>query len=52
MIHTKEAILIDDYAGNLREWEKEGGIPVRFSIKGNGKGYKTVKELKEILKMF
>ncbi len=52
MIHTKDAILIDDYTGNLREWEKEGGIPVRFSLKGNGKGYKVVKELKEIIKMF
>lgn len=52
MIHTKDAILVDDYTGNLREWEKEGGIPVRFSLKGNGKGYKTVKELKEIIKMF
>lgn len=52
MIHTKGAILVDDYAGNLREWEKEEGIPVRFSLKGNGKGYKVVKELKELIKMF
>lgn len=52
MIHTKDAILVDDYAGNLREWEKEEGIPVRFSLKGNGKGYKVVKELKELIAMF
>lgn len=52
MIHTKDAILIDDYAGNLRTWQAEGGIPVRFSLKGNGKGYKTLKELKEIINMF
>ncbi len=52
MIHTKGAILVDDYAGNLREWEKEEGIPVRFSLKGNGKGYKVVKELKELIEMF
>ena len=52
MIETKDAILIDDYAGNLRDWEKEWGIPVRFSLKGNGKGFKTVKELKEIIEMF
>ena len=43
MIETKDAILIDDYAGNLRDWEKEGGIPVRFSLKGNGKGFKKIK---------
>ena len=52
MIHTKDCILIDDYAGNLREWEKEGGIGVRFSPKGNGKGFKTVAELKQLLTLF
>ncbi len=52
MIHTKDAILIDDYAGNLRQWEAEGGIPIRFSLKGNGKGFKTLKELKEVIEMF
>lgn len=52
MIHTKDAILIDDYAANLRQWEAEGGIPIRFSLKGNGKGFKTLKELKEVIEMF
>lgn len=52
MVHTKGAILVDDYAGNLREWEKEQGIPVRFSLKGNGKGYKVITELKELINMF
>lgn len=52
MIETKSAILIDDYAENLREWEREGGIPVRFNRKGNGKGFKVIKELKEIIEMF
>ena len=26
MVHTEGAILVDDYAGNLREWEKENGV--------------------------
>ena len=52
MIHTKDAILVDDYAGNLREWAKEDGIPVRFSLKGNGKGFLVVKELKELIDLF
>lgn len=52
MIHTKDAILIDDYAGNLRAWEKEEGIGVRFNLKGNGKGFRTIKNLKEIIDMF
>ncbi len=52
MVHTEGAILVDDYAGNLREWEKEGGIPVRFSLKLNGKGYKVVDKLDELIEMF
>lgn len=52
MVHTEDAILVDDYAGNLREWEKEGGIPVRFSLKLNGKGYKVVDKLDKLIEMF
>lgn len=52
MIHTKDSILVDDYAGNLREWEKEGGIPVRFSTKRNGKGYMVIDRLDELIDMF
>lgn len=52
MIQTKGAILVDDYAGNLREWESEGGIPVRFSTKLNGKGYRVVDKLDQLLDMF
>ena len=52
MIHTKDAILVDDYAGNLREWEKEEGIPIRFNLKGNGKGFKVIKRLDELIDMF
>lgn len=52
MIHTKDSILIDDYAGNLREWKQEGGIGVRFNREGNGKGFLTIKDLKEIIDMF
>lgn len=52
MIHTKDAILVDDYAGNLRQWEKEGGIPVRFSQKRNGKGFKVISNLEELLNIF
>lgn len=52
MIHTKDSILIDDYAGNLREWEKAGGIGIRFNLKGNGKGFKVIKNLNEIINIF
>ena len=52
MIHTKDSILIDDYAGNLREWEKEGGIGIRFNLKGHDKGFKVIKNLTEVIDMF
>ena len=52
MIHTKDAILVDDYAGNLREWKEEEGISVRFNQKGNGKGFKVISKLDELIDMF
>lgn len=52
MVHTKDSILVDDYAGNLREWEKEGGIPVRFSPKLSSKGFKVIDNLEQLIEMF
>lgn len=49
MVHTKDAILIDDYAGNLEEWKKEGGIGIKFSTKLNGKGFVVIDKLDQIL---
>ena len=49
MVHTKNAILVDDFVGNLQEWESEGGIPVRFSRKLDGKGYKVIDHLDQLL---
>ena len=52
MVHTKDSILVDDYAGNLRSWEKEGGIPVRFSTKLNSKEFKVVDNLENLIDLF
>ena len=49
MVHTKGAILIDDYAGNLREWESAEGIGIRFSEKLNGKGFYVVNKLDQVI---
>lgn len=51
MVQTKGAILIDDYCENLKEWEKEGGIGVRFSTKLNGKGFRVIDKLDQIIDM-
>ena len=52
MVQTKGSILVDDYAGNLREWESENGIAVRFSRKLNGKGFLVVDRLDKVIDMF
>ena len=52
MVQTEGSILVDDYAGNLREWESEHGIAVRFSTKLNGKGYLVIDRLDQIIDMF
>ena len=49
MVHSEGSILIDDYAGNLREWEEAKGIGVRFSTKKNGKGFYAIDRLDQIL---
>lgn len=52
MIHCEGAILIDDYAGNLKEWQEAGGIPIRFSKEMESHGYMVVDRLDKILDLF
>jgi hypothetical protein len=49
MVHTKGNILIDDFAGNLTEWESEGGIGIKFSTELKGKGFTVIDRLDKIL---
>ena len=51
MVHAKDAILVDDYSGNLREWEEAGGIGIRFNLKLNSKGFKVIDRLDQLLEM-
>lgn len=51
MVHAEDAILVDDYSGNLREWEAAGGIGVRFSLKLNGKGFRVIDRLDQLLEI-
>lgn len=52
VIHSEGAILIDDYAGNLKEWEEKGGIGVRFSKEMESHGYRVLDKLDKIIDMF
>jgi len=49
MVDPRGAILIDDFADNLRKWQEAGGIAVRFSLKKNGKGFPVIDYLDQIL---
>lgn len=49
MVHVEDSILIDDYAGNLQEWQEKGGIAIRFSKKLHGKGFIVIDKLDKIL---
>ena len=51
MVHTENSILVDDYSGNLKEWESEGGISIKFSNKENKK-YQTINKLDQLLEIF
>ena len=53
MIDAKDAILIDDYSGNLNEWEQAGGIGIQFSTDlTKDKGFKVIDKLDAIIDMF
>lgn len=52
VVHSKDAILIDDYSGNLKEWEDNGGIAIRFNKELDSKGFKVINKLDEIINMF
>ncbi len=52
MIHTAGAILIDDYTGNLKEWQKELGVAVKFSKDLKESDFPVINDLSKIIEMF
>ncbi len=52
VVHSEGAILVDDYSGNLREWEENGGIAIRFSKELESLGYKVINKLDQLIDMF
>ena len=50
MCSTKDSILVDDFSGNLIEWEKAGGIGIQFSTNvKKEKGFPVIDRLDFIL---
>ena len=52
MTQTKGAILVDDYSGNLREWESKGGIGVKYTREYEECEFKNIISLEELLEIF
>jgi len=51
MVRAKDAILVDDYTKNLKEWEKEGGIGIKFTQKPKESEFMTIDCLNQLLEM-
>jgi hypothetical protein len=48
MVDPKNNILVDDYSVNLDDWEKEGGIGIKFSKKKHKEFY-TIDSLEKLI---
>ena len=52
MTQTKEAILVDDYSGNLRLWEAKGGIGVKYTKEKEKCEFINITSLEQLLELF
>ena len=52
MTQTKNAILVDDYSGNLKEWREAEGISVKFSRTKEESEFIDITSLEELLTIF
>ena len=53
MTQTKGAILVDDYSGNLKEWEEKEGIGVKFTKdKEDNCKFTNITSLEELINLF
>ena len=51
MVNPKDAILIDDFTGNLIDWDERGGIAIKFSLTYKDRGFPVIDRLDKILSM-
>ncbi len=51
MVDCEDAILVDDYMGNLKTWEAKGGIPVKFSTTGKKYHCLSIDRLDKLLEL-
>lgn len=52
MVRSKDSILVDDFPGNLEEWESHGGIGVKFTDNLKPKDFYRINDLRSLVNMF
>lgn len=52
MVHTKDAILVDDFPLNLEEWESKGGIGVKFTENLDKNDFIRINDLRSLINIF
>ena len=52
VVNPCSAILIDDYSGNVKEWQKKLGIGIKFVKELEGSEYPEITRLSEVIDMF
>ena len=51
MLKAEGAVLVDDFAENLIEWEEAGGYGIRFDLDMDGKGFPVIDRLDVLIDM-
>lgn len=52
VVNPSGAILIDDFSGNVREWQKKLGIGIKFVKELEGSEFPEITHLAEVIDMF
>lgn len=52
VVNPSAAILIDDYSGNIKEWQKKLGIGIKFVKELENGDYPEITHLSEVIDMF
>ncbi len=52
VVNPSAAILIDDYSGNLKDWQKKLGIGIKFVREYENSDFPEVTHLSQVIEMF
>ena len=52
VVNPTSAILIDDYSGNVKQWQKKLGIGIKFVKEKENGDYPEITHLSEVIEMF